>query len=175
MGAGVGEIGQSFLASNRISGADPELGQGVICLTGALGMSLSGGGLDPSFWGFPVGFGTSANCPLANLYAVTGIGAAVDLTMGIWVEAVAIVGVDAVGVIVVGTVGVGTGWARTLALYPLLVIMALFLLSFALGPGAFSNLGVGAWLGWSQLGMLQMALLWLSLGCGFGLWTKLPF
>ena len=29
-------------------------------------MSSSGGGLDPSFWGFTAGFGTSANCPVAN-------------------------------------------------------------------------------------------------------------
>ena len=29
VGTGVGGIGQSFLVSNRFSGADPELGQGV--------------------------------------------------------------------------------------------------------------------------------------------------
>ena len=46
VGAGVGGIGQSFLASNRFSGADPELGQGVPCLTGVLGMFSSGGGLE---------------------------------------------------------------------------------------------------------------------------------
>ena len=46
VGAGEGGIGQSFLASNRFSGADPELGQGVPCLTRALGMSLSGVGLE---------------------------------------------------------------------------------------------------------------------------------
>ena len=49
--AGVGGIGQSFLVSNRFSDVDPELGQGVLCLGGALGISSSGGGLDPSFWG----------------------------------------------------------------------------------------------------------------------------
>ena len=46
MGAGLGGIGQSFLASNRFTGADPELGQGVPCMTGASGMSSSGGGLE---------------------------------------------------------------------------------------------------------------------------------
>ena len=46
VGARVGGISQSFLASNRFSGAYPELGQGVSCLTGALGMSSSGGGLE---------------------------------------------------------------------------------------------------------------------------------
>ena len=45
-GAGVGGIGQSFLASNRFSGANPVLGQGVPCLTWALDMSLSGGRLE---------------------------------------------------------------------------------------------------------------------------------
>ena len=46
MGTGVGGIGQSFLVSNRFSEADPVLGQGVPCLTVALGMSSSGGGLE---------------------------------------------------------------------------------------------------------------------------------
>ena len=46
-GVGVGGIGQSFLVSNRFSEADPVLGQGVPCLTGALGMSSSDGGLEP--------------------------------------------------------------------------------------------------------------------------------
>ena len=44
VGTGVGGIGQSFLVSNRFSDADPTLDQGVPCLTGALGMSSSGGG-----------------------------------------------------------------------------------------------------------------------------------
>ena len=44
--AGVGGIGQSFLVSNKFLQADPMLGQGVPCLTGALGMSSSGGGLE---------------------------------------------------------------------------------------------------------------------------------
>ena len=35
VGAGVGEIGKSFLVSNKFSEADPVLGQGVPCLTGA--------------------------------------------------------------------------------------------------------------------------------------------
>ena len=48
---GVGGIVQSFLVSNRFSDADPELGQGILGLGGALGISSSGGGLDPSFLG----------------------------------------------------------------------------------------------------------------------------
>ena len=46
VGIGVGRISQSFFALNRFSGADPELGQGVPCQTGVLGMSSSGGGLE---------------------------------------------------------------------------------------------------------------------------------
>ena len=45
-GAGVGRICQSFLVSKRFSEAGPVLGQGVPCLTRALGMSFSGGGLE---------------------------------------------------------------------------------------------------------------------------------
>ena len=90
--AGVGGIGQSFLVSSRFSDVDPELGQGVVCLGGALGISSSGGGLDPSFWSLVVGCGTSANCPIANLYTVTSIDSAVDLTVGVWVLKVPTVG-----------------------------------------------------------------------------------
>ena len=46
-----------------------------------------------SSWGLPVEFGTSANCSVANLYTVISIDAAADLTIGVWVEAVATVGV----------------------------------------------------------------------------------
>ena len=46
VGAGVGGIGQSFLISNKFLDADPVLGQGVFCLTGAFDMSSSGGGLE---------------------------------------------------------------------------------------------------------------------------------
>ena len=46
VGARVGGIAQSSLVSNRFSKVDPALGQGVPCLTGALGMSSQGGG----FW-----------------------------------------------------------------------------------------------------------------------------
>ena len=60
----------------------------------------------------------------------------VDLTTGIWVEAVATVGVGAVGVVVVGT-----GWARTLTLYPLLVITVLFLFVTCLGSWGLCNHG----------------------------------
>ena len=45
VGAGAGGIGKSFLVSNRFSEADPALGQGVPCLTGALGKSSSVGRL----------------------------------------------------------------------------------------------------------------------------------
>ena len=61
VGTGVGGIGQPFLVLNRISKADPALGQGVPCLTGELGMSSSGGGLEfwvrgcPSSWSLVVG------------------------------------------------------------------------------------------------------------------------
>ena len=47
VGVGVGGIGQYFLISNKYCEADTVLGQGVPCLTGALGMSSSGGGLEP--------------------------------------------------------------------------------------------------------------------------------
>ena len=93
-----GGIGQSFLVSNRLSAADPELGQGALCLGGALGISSSGVGFDPSFWGLVVGYGTSSNCCIANLYTVTGIDSAVDLTIDVWVLTVATVGVAAVEV-----------------------------------------------------------------------------
>ena len=46
VGAGIGGIGQSFLASNKFLGADPVLGQGVASLGGTLGMSSSSGGLE---------------------------------------------------------------------------------------------------------------------------------
>ena len=103
VGAEVGEIGQSFLASNRFSGANPELGQGVPCLIRTVGMSSGGGGLE-SFWGLPVVCGTSANCPVGNLYTITSLDVAVELVTGIWVEVVATMGVDAVGV---GVEGIG--------------------------------------------------------------------
>ena len=92
VGIGVGGIGQSILVSIRFSDVDPELGQGIPCLTGALGTS-SGGAL--SFRDLVGGCGTSANCPLANLYTVTGIDSAVDLTIGVCVLTVATVGTGA--------------------------------------------------------------------------------
>ena len=61
VGTGVRGIGQSFLVSNKFSATDPALGQGVPCLTGALGMSSSGGGLDSLFWVMVDGHGTSLN------------------------------------------------------------------------------------------------------------------
>ena len=95
VGAGVGGIGQSFLVSNRFSEADPALGQGIPCLTGALGMSstwkfwVRGWS---SLWGLAVGQGTSTNCPVAHLYTITSIDVAVDLVTGVQVEVVATVG-----------------------------------------------------------------------------------
>ena len=46
VGAGVGGIGQSALASNKFVEADSMLVPGVPSLTGALGMALCGGGLE---------------------------------------------------------------------------------------------------------------------------------
>ena len=45
VGISVGGTGQSYLISNKFLEADPVLGQGGPFLTGALGMSSSGGGL----------------------------------------------------------------------------------------------------------------------------------
>ena len=116
---GVGGIVQSFLVSNRFSDAKPALGQGVPCLTWALGIFSSGGGL--SLMDLVVGHGTSANCPVASLCIVTGIDSAVDLTIGVCVLTMAIVGVGAVDI------GVkGVGWVITLTLYLLLVIIVFF-------------------------------------------------
>ena len=84
VGTGVGGIGQSFLVLNRFSEPDPALCQGVSCLNWALGMSSSGGGLEFC--------GTLANCPIANLYTVTGIDSVVDLTVGAWVLTVPTMG-----------------------------------------------------------------------------------
>ena len=78
------------------------------------------------------GHGTSLNFPVARLYTITGMDSAVDLFTGIWVLTVATVGA---GVVEVGVEDIG--WVSTFTLYPLLVIMVLLLLSFALGPGAF--------------------------------------
>ena len=64
-----------------------------------------------------------------------------DHVTGIWVEVVATLGAGAVGF--TGAVGVvGTGWTSTLTLYFLLVSMVPFLLSLALGPGAFLIMGM---------------------------------
>ena len=88
---------------------------------------------------------------------------AVDLTTGIWVEAVATVGVGAVGVVMVDT-----GWARNLTLYPLLVIMALFFfhLPWVLGP--FSS-----W-GWCLVGLVMAGFVVAGLVAdvsGVGAWV----
>ena len=168
VGTGAGGIGQSFLVLNELSEADPALGKGVLCLTRTLGMSSSGGGLNPSLLGLVVRHGTSAKCPVANLYTVTCIDVAVDLVTGVWVEVVATVGIGVVEFIrVVGIVVVGTGWARTLTLYPLLVIMVLFLLSemFVLGPVAFLTMELV--IGW--VGHRWVCCQWVwGWGLGFG-------
>ena len=171
VGTGAGGIGKSFLVSNRLSEADPAFGQGVLCLTGTLVMSSGGGGLDPSFWGLLVGHGTSANCPVANSYTITGIDVAVDLVTGIWVQLVATVGIGAAEFTgAVGVVIVGTGWARTLTMYPLLVITVLFLLSLGFGAGAFQTMGlVLGWVGhgWVCCGWDCCGWVW-GWGLGFG-------
>ena len=102
-------------------------------------MSSSEGGLE-FCW-------TLANCPIASLYTVTGIESAIDVTIGVWVLRVATMGV---GVVEVGVEGLG--WASTLTLYLLLAIMVLLLFSvmFALGPGDFLTLGLV--LGWASHG-----------------------
>ena len=110
MGTGVGEL--ASLSGLRFSEADPALGQGVLCLTGVLGMSSSGGGLILLFRDMVVGCGTSANCPIAILCTVTGTDSAVDLTIRVHVLTVATVGAGAV------EVGVeGVGWVSTLTLH----------------------------------------------------------
>ena len=73
-------------------------------------MSSSGRGLEFSFRDLVVGHGISANCPMANLYTVTGIDV-VDLTLGVCVLTVATVGVGAVKV---GVEGVGMVCTLTL-------------------------------------------------------------
>ena len=170
MGTGVGGIGQFFLVSHRFSEADPVLGKEVPCLTGALGMSSSDRGLQfwvrgcPSFWGLVVRQGTSANCPVANLYTVTSLDLVVDLVTGVCVEVLATVGAGAVDF--TGVVGVvGTGWASTLTLYFLLVSMVFFLLSLVLGPRAFLIMGLV--LGWVGHGWVCCGQVW-SWGLGLG-------
>ena len=111
------------------------LGKRVPCLTGALEISSSGGGL--SLVDLVVGCGTLANCPVASLCIVISIDCALDLTIGVCVLIVATVGVGAV------EVGVeGVGWVNTLPLYLLLAIIAFLLLSFTLGTGDFLTLGL---------------------------------
>ena len=136
---GVGGICQSFLASNRFSKADPVLDQGVPCLTGALGISSSGGGLESrTDWGLPVGHGTSVNFPVANWYTITSIDAAVDLATGIWVEVVVTVGVSG---------SWGCGGRYRLGKYPYLILSldehSSFFLSYTSGPWGFPSHGVG--------------------------------
>ena len=110
VGVGVGTrvegVGQSFLVLNGFSDADPTLGQGVSCLTEALGISSSGAGL--SFRDLIVGCGTSAKCPVASLCIVTGKDSVVGLTTGVCVLTVTTMGAGAV------EVGVeDVGWVRT--------------------------------------------------------------
>ena len=100
---------------------------------------------------------TSANFVNANLYTITGIDSAVDLTDSVWVLTVAIM--------VAGVVGVGmegVGWVRTITLYLLLAIMVLFLLSgtFALSPGAFLTMGLV--LVWAGHGWVCCRWVWVG-------------
>ena len=94
---------QSFLVLNRFSDANPALGQGVPCLTGALGISSSHERL--SFRDLVVGCGTSVNCPMVSLCIVTSLDSAVDLTIGVCLLTVTIMGVSAVELWVEGV-----GW-----------------------------------------------------------------
>ena len=135
-----GGIGQSFLVLNKFSEVDPALGQGLLCLTGALSMSSSDGGLEfwvrgcPSFWGLVVRQGTSANCPVANLYTIASM-EVVDLITGVWVEIAATMEEGAVEF--TGAVGVAaTSRASTITFYFLLGSTVFFLchLPWVLGP-----------------------------------------
>ena len=170
---GVGGTGQSFLVSNRFSDAEPALDWGVPCLTGALGISSGGGGL--SFMDLVVGWGTSANCPMASLCIVTSMDSAVDLTIGSCVLTVTTMGLGAV------EVGVeGVGWVSTFTLYLLLAITVFLLFVIYFRCWGFPDSWVGAWLDQSLMVLLHMDLLqlgWLQLGLrlGFGLGTKSPF
>ena len=115
-----------------------------------------------SSWGLPVGCWTSANCPVANVYTITGIDAAVDLTIDIWVEAVPTVGVGAVW-----GCGCRNRLGRNFHLVPSFGDHSSF--SFVTCPGSWGFaghrtgiLGAGAsgrlWLGWSQLCLLGPSL-----------------
>ena len=120
------------------------------------------------FWGLAVGYGTSANFPVANFYMVTSIDSVVDLTTGVWVETVATRGAGAV------EVGVeGIGWMSTLTLYLLLASMFLFLLSLALGPGAFLVMGLVFWEQVLVLGCGWVGCSWVW-GWGLGLGPSFP-
>ena len=91
-----------------------------------------------------------------------------DLVTGVWVEVVATM--EAGAVEFTGAVGMlGAGWASTLTLYFLLVSMVFFLLSLALGPGAF--LIKGLVLGW--VGLSWVCCGWVS-GLGLGLGSSFP-
>ena len=154
-GPGIGEISQSFLVSNRFSEADPALGQAVPCLSGTLRMSSSGGGLILSFRDLVVGCGTSANCPIANLYTITGTDSAVSLTFGVCVLTVATMGasVDEVWVEIVG-------WVSTPYLVPSFGYHGFsFVREICFGSWGSPDSGVDAWLGWSWLVLLLMG--WL--------------
>ena len=108
-----------------------------------------------------MGHGTSANCPIANLYTITDIDSAVDLTDGFWVLTVATMGMGAVEI---GMEGVG--WVSNLTLYLLLAIMVLFLLSgtFSLDLGAFLTMGLV--LGWTGHGWVSWG--WVCCGWVWG-------
>ena len=140
-----------LLGFKQVLWIDSALGQGVPCLTGALGMSSKGGGFWIEgclpFWGLALGLDTSRNCPVASLCIVTSMAVAANSVVCVWVDVVAVVG---------AVVVVGMGWFRTLTLYPLLAITVLFLLSLAFR--------VGARLDWSWLCLLWTVLCWMGLG-----------
>ena len=129
------------------------------------------------FWGLAVGYGTSTNFPVANVYTMTGMDSAVDLATGVWVEVVATVGVGAIeftGVVGVGLVGMD--WASTLTLYLLLGSMVLLLLLLVLGPGAFLVTGL-VFRGWALVlgcGWVGHGWVCCSWGWGLGLGPSLP-
>ena len=133
LGTGVGGIDESFLVSNRFYDGKLVLGQGVPCLTGALGISSSCGGL--SLMDLVVGCGTLANCHMASLCIVTGIDSAVDLTIDVCV-------------LIVTTVGGSWGWVGRCRvgeyphLVPFLAIIVFLLLTLTLGAGDFLTLGL---------------------------------
>ena len=128
LGAGIGDISQSALASNRFVEAGMVLGQGVSSATWkveALGAASGYGGLQlgaegfSSTCGLPAGSEIPLNFLCAKLYRVTRMDVAVDFTIGVWVDALNMAAVE-VGIGFAGTDVVRVvvkGLAITLILY----------------------------------------------------------